>query len=146
MNLEAESRKKREVVVLGLAGACGDEMPVPKEAEVDKVAPAVVELGFQGPDIGVVFKVRLFPPLFLFLYSSIFFFDPMVFGSCPLISLVFRPKSRCFRLKDRFFDTQSAGVMKDLVLFSDPKRKVPSFRYFSLLCHFRLNFFGVQIL
>lgn len=70
MNLEAESRKKREVVVLGLAGACGDEMPVPKEAEVDKVVPAAVELGFQGPDIGVVFKVRLFPPLFLFLYSS----------------------------------------------------------------------------
>ncbi|KAG6525156.1 probable mitochondrial adenine nucleotide transporter BTL1 [Zingiber officinale] len=56
MNLEAESRKKREVVVLGLADACGDVMPVPKEVGVDKVAPAAVELGFQGPDIGVAFK------------------------------------------------------------------------------------------
>ncbi|CAL9187639.1 unnamed protein product [Musa hybrid cultivar] len=41
MDLEAEAhKKKRELLVLGLADAYGDEMAVPKELEVDKDAPA----------------------------------------------------------------------------------------------------------
>ncbi|KAJ8484426.1 hypothetical protein OPV22_016911 [Ensete ventricosum] len=45
MDLEAEGhKKKRELLVLGLADAYGDEMAVPKELEVDKDAPAAVAL------------------------------------------------------------------------------------------------------
>lgn len=74
MDLEAEGhKKKRELLVLGLADAYGDEMAVPKELEVDKDAPAAVALRLR-----VAIKV------------GAFFFPVGFDGSAPLLVCCFR--------------------------------------------------------
>nr|XP_009403301.1 PREDICTED: probable mitochondrial adenine nucleotide transporter BTL1 [Musa acuminata subsp. malaccensis] len=52
MDCEAESQKrKREVLLLGLADAYGLDMAVPRELDAEKCAPAAVELRFRFPDV-----------------------------------------------------------------------------------------------
>ncbi|WOK94075.1 putative mitochondrial adenine nucleotide transporter BTL1 [Canna indica] len=54
MDLEAESRKKEQVFMLGLEDAYGVEMAAPKEITVEKAAS--VDLRFQVPDVRGAFK------------------------------------------------------------------------------------------
>ncbi|CAL9188915.1 unnamed protein product [Musa hybrid cultivar] len=52
MDCEAESQKrKREVLLLGLADAYGLDMAVPRELDAKKCAPAALELRFRFPDV-----------------------------------------------------------------------------------------------
>ncbi|URE13489.1 protein brittle-1, chloroplastic [Musa troglodytarum] len=84
MDLEAEAhKKKRELLVLGLVDAYGDEMAVPKELEVDKDAPAAVALRFRVP-----------------IKVGAFFFPVGFDGSAPLLVCRFR-SSRLFIFEAR---------------------------------------------
>lgn len=86
MDLEAEAhKKKRELLVLGLADAYGDEMAVPKELEVDKDAPAPAAVALR---LRVAMKV------------GAFFFPVGFHGSAPLLVCRFR-SSRLFIFEAR---------------------------------------------
>ncbi|RWW19732.1 hypothetical protein BHE74_00003661 [Ensete ventricosum] len=106
MDLEAEAhKKKRELLVLGLADAYGDEMAVPKELEVDKDAPAAVALRLR-----VAIKV------------GAFFFPVGFDGSAPLLVCRFRSShSKTVNVNARrevgeFVSGALAGAMTKAVL------------------------------